>query len=234
MPDAFEDNADSGPCMTHKQLMASFSRAGVYLVTSGGLSMGRGTPDVIRRALDGGVRLVQLREKGVCDRELHRLAVEAREITARYRALLIINDRVDIALAAGADGVHLGQDDLPASIARRMCPDLVIGVSTHTEEEAIAAQRDGASYVNIGPLFQTATKEWNSGFLGIEGLRRISRAVSIPFTVMGGIKKEHVPALAGEGAKIIAVVTAITAAADPEAAARELVTEINNAFTSEE
>jgi thiamine-phosphate diphosphorylase len=133
---------------------------------------------------------------------------------------------VDVALAVEADGVHLGLEDFPIAAARRLGPDLIIGASTHSRAEAEAAQAAGASYVNIGPLFPTKTKAWGEAFLGLEGLRDVKSAVRIPFTVMGGIKREHIPALVAEGARTIALVTAVTAAPDPEAAARDLLAAI--------
>lgn len=208
----------------HDERMRRFGEAGLYLVTSAALSAGRSTPDIVRAALAGGVRLIQLREKDLSLRDMMPLARTVRRLTAEAGALLIVNDRVDVALAIGADGVHLGQDDLPVADARRVAPDLIIGASSHSEAEAAAAGRDGASYVNIGPLFPTKTKAWTGEFLGLDGLRRIAPAASIPFTVMGGIKAEHIPGLIAAGARTIAMVTAVTAAPDPCAAARQLLT----------
>lgn len=206
----------------HEGRMRRFREAGLYLVTSQALSGGRTTLEIVMAALTGGVRLIQLREKEMPVREYVALARRVRELTAERGALLIINDRVDVALASGADGVHLGQDDFPVPEARKMAPELIIGVSTHGVEEALRAQAEGASYINIGPLFPTGTKRWEGEFLGIDGMRRIAANVTIPFTVMGGIKREHIRDLTAAGARIIALVTAVTAAADPEAATREL------------
>lgn len=210
----------------HSQRMERFGRAGLYLVTSQPLSAGRPTLAIVEAALRGGARLVQLREKELPLRDLMALARDVRALTRRHDALLIINDRVDVALAVEADGVHLGQSDLPIPDARRIAPDLIVGASSHSVEEAVAAEREGASYVNIGPLFPTRTKEWTDAFLGLDGLRRIAPSVGIPFTVMGGIKAHHVPDLLAAGARTLAVVTAITAAADPETAARDLLARI--------
>jgi thiamine-phosphate pyrophosphorylase len=207
--------------------MRQFEQAGIYLVTSQTFSAGRSTPEVVLAALRGGIRLVQLREKDIGDGALFRLAVEVRELTHRYGALLLINDRLDIALAAGADGVHLGRTDLPVSEARRLAPDMVIGASSHSLGDAREAQDAGASYVNIGPVFPTNTKERLSNFLGMEGVRAIASHLNIPFTVMGGIKAAHIHDLVACDARTIAVVTAITAAADPESASRELL-EVHN------
>lgn len=207
----------------HRQLMDRFVKAGLYLVTSETLSAGRKTIDIVRAALKGGVRLVQLREKELSAKRFFELAMQVREITARAGALLIINDRLDIAMASGADGVHLGRDDFPVNAARRLSPDMIIGASSHDKEEALAAERAGASYVNIGPLFPTSTKKWEGEFLGTGAIRAISGETRIPFTVMGGIKKQHIPELLSAGAQTIAVVTAVTAAPDPEQASRELL-----------
>ena len=211
---------------THNGRMARFLQAGLYLVTSGALSGGRSTREIVRAALDAGIALLQLREKELSGREFYELAVDVRRMTSEAGTLLIVNDRLDIALAVGADGVHLGQDDLPVDRARRIAPDLVIGASSHSIEEARQAEDSGASYVNIGPLFPTDTKDWNADFLGIEGLKHISPHVTIPFTVMGGIKKDHIPALKEAGARTIAVVTAVTRAADPKQAAVDLLSAI--------
>jgi thiamine-phosphate pyrophosphorylase len=203
--------------------MARFEQAGLYLVTSQLLSAGRMTGDIVKAALAAGVRLIQLREKEMPVRDYVALAERVRGLTAEAGALLIINDRVDVALAVGADGVHLGQDDFPVPQARQLAPDLIIGASTHDVEEALRAQAEGASYINIGPLFSTGTKRWEGEFLGVEGLRRVAAVAHIPFTVMGGIKESHIPDLVRAGARTIALVTAVTAASDPEAAARGLL-----------
>ncbi len=211
---------------THSERMERFVAAGLYLVVTEDFCGGRTTMQVMGQALDAGVRLVQLREKGLSAAQLVARAQDARALTSAAGALLIINDRVDVALAVGADGVHLGQDDMPVDLARGLGPELIIGASSHSVEEALDAEHRGASYVNIGPLFATQTKQWDEEFLGVEGLQRIAASVSMPFTVMGGIKKAHIPQLVQAGARTIAVVTAVTAATDPRIAAGELLSEI--------
>lgn len=211
----------------HEKRMVKFLSAGLYFVLSPSLQFqDRSIMDLLKSSLSAGVKLVQLRLKNVTDKELFEYATQARELTYSAEALLIINDRIDIALAVGADGVHLGQNDLPVTVARHITNEMIIGVSTHSVNEAKKAQIDGASYVNIGPLFPTKTKHWGKKFLGIEGLREIACVLSIPFTVMGGIKKEHIHHLISAGAHTIAVVTAITEADNPEEASRELLAEI--------
>ena len=209
--------------MTHAERMRRFAEAGLYLVTSQPLSAGRTTVEIVEAALAGGVRLIQLREKEMSLRDYVRLAERVRDLTARAGALMIVNDRVDVALAVGADGVHLGQDDFSIPAARRLGPDLIIGASTHSVDEALKAQTEGASYINIGPIFATGTKVWEGAFLGIEGLKRIAAVARVPFTVMGGIKTDDIPELLRAGASTIALVTAVTAAEDPVNAVRELL-----------
>ena len=137
----------------HTERLRRLRQAGIYLVTSQALSAGRTTLEIAQAALAGGIRLIQLREKELPTREFFRLAEQMRQLTDDVGALLIITDRLDIALAVGADGVHLGQEDLPITAARRLAPDLIIGASTHSIAEAQQAEKDGASYINIGPLF---------------------------------------------------------------------------------
>lgn len=201
--------------------MSRFVRAGLYLVTSESMSAGRSTIRVVTEALKGGVRLIQLREKDLDDAAFLDLAVAVRRLTAEAGALLLINDRIDVAESAGADGVHLGLDDTPVRAARERAPDMIIGASSHSLEEALAAQDAGASYVNIGPVYPTRTKSWSSSYLGVAALNEIAPHLSIPWTVMGGIKKHHVPELVGAGARTVAVVTAVTMAPDIEAESRE-------------
>lgn len=207
--------------MTHAQRLAAFAQADLYVVITEALSAGRSALAVLNMTLAAGVRLVQLREKDLEGRLLYERALEFRRQTAGAGALLIVNDRLDIALAAGADGVHLGQDDLPIRAARRLAPELIIGASSHCLEEALAAQEAGASYVNIGPIFATQTKEAATP-LGPDMIDRIAPRLSIPWTTMGGIKKTNIDQVVSRGARHPAVITAVTAAPDPTAAAREL------------
>lgn len=207
----------------HQQRLELFRRAGIYLVTSAEVSAGRSTLAIVRAALAGGIRLIQLREKSMPLPALFKLALQVRRLTRAAAALCLINDRVDLALAVDADGVHLGQSDLPLAAARRLAPDLIIGASTHSLSQARRAQAAGASYVNIGPIFPTQTKAGHGACIGLAGLRAIAPKAPEPFSVMGGIKLEHLPELWQAGARTVAVVSAISAAADPQAAATELL-----------
>jgi thiamine-phosphate pyrophosphorylase len=208
--------------MNHALRMKAFADADLYLVVTEAHCAGRSPVAVLEDALVAGVRLVQLREKNLSDELLYRRALQFRELTARKQALLIIDDRVDIALATGADGVHVGQDDLPVEAVKRLGPDLIVGCSTHSELEAVAAQKAGASYVNIGPIFPTRTKEGVPAGLGPEAIDRIKRHLTIPWTVMGGIKPCNVGLVLQRGAERVGVVTAITAADDVTTACEEL------------
>ncbi len=172
---------------TRAERVARFREIDLYPVTCEKLSVGRSNVEILRAVIDGGARIVQLREKECSTRELYAMAERFREETARAGVLLIINDRVDVAVAVGADGVHLGQDDLPLPAARQIAPNLILGASTHSLEEALRAQAEGADYVNIGPIFPTKTKEGVTRFLGPEAIGRIAPHLSIAFTVMGGI-----------------------------------------------
>jgi thiamine-phosphate pyrophosphorylase len=212
--------------MTHRERLARFDQADLYVVITEALCARRSALDVLVKTLAAGVRLVQLREKDLSGRDLYERALAFRRETEAAGALLIINDRLDIALAAGADGVHLGQDDLPVAAARRLAPDLIIGASTHSLEEALAAQEAGASYVNIGPIFPTQTKE-TAIPLGPEMIDRIAPQLRIPWTTMGGITAANLDQVVSRGARHPAVITAVTAAPDPTAAARELRDLIN-------
>jgi thiamine-phosphate pyrophosphorylase len=202
--------------------MAAFEKADLYVVITEAFCAGRSALSILDAALDAGVTLVQLREKDCPDRELLARAEAFRERTADAGALLIVDDRVDVALAAGADGVHLGLDDLPIGAARRIAPDLILGASSHNRHEALAAQDAGASYVNIGPIFATQTKSVPTGAVGPAMLDTIVPDLRIPWTTMGGIKADTIAEVVARGARRAAVVTAVTAADDPAAAARQL------------
>lgn len=195
--------------------ICAFRNSDVYPVISSEFCSGRDPLFILEEILNGGAKVVQIREKNIQDRSLLKLLEKARELTAGYQALMIVDDRVDLALAVHADGVHLGQDDLPLSAARQIAPDLLIGISTHNREEISAALRDGCGYLNIGPLFPTGTKQLPMKSLGVDLLKSLIPNVSCPFSVMGGIKLEHLPLLKTLGVRHVAAVTAFTAAESP-------------------
>ena len=173
-------------------------------------------------ALQGGVTCLQLREKHLED---DAFLAEAREMAAlcrRYRVPFIVNDRVDIALACGADGVHVGQDDMEVSAVRRMAGDkLMVGVSAHTVEEAVRAARGGADYLGLGAVFSTSTKA-DAGAMSRNTLKAICQAVDLPKVAIGGISAKNILELSGSGVDGVAVVSAIFGAPDPRRAAQDL------------
>lgn len=216
---------------------ARFGATDLYPVTSQELSAGRDTREIVDGLLAGGATAIELREKSLTMAEQYKLAVEVRVKTAAAGCLLIINDHVDLALAVGADGVHLGQTDLPLEAARRIGPDLLIGLSTHSVTQAIAAAEQPAEaapdYVNIGPLFATATKPEHTSFLGPDVINQLASRIPIPFSCMGGIKEDHLPDLVHRGAQRIALVTALSQATDVAAETARLRGIIATATTTD-
>ena len=212
--------------MNRAERKARFEQVDLYPVTCAALSEGRDDLFILDKIIEGGAKIVQLREKELSKRAFFDLARAFRKRCAEAGILFMVNDHVDVALAVGADGVHLGQEDLPLSAARRLAPELLIGVSTHDREQALAAWRDGADYYNIGPIYPTDTKAEAREFLGPEAVQAIARDIPLPFTVMGGIKEHNLAPLLAAGARRIAVVTAVTRAPDPAEAVRRLMARI--------
>jgi len=208
--------------MTHGERVRRLDAADLYVVITAECCAGRSPLDILDAVLDAGVRLVQCREKNMDDEKYFDLAQEFSYRTQHAGAVLIVDDRLDIALAVDAHGVHLGQDDTPLATARKLAPEHLIGASTHNLHEALVAQEAGASYVNIGPIFATQTKIKSIGPLGPETIGEIAPHLKVPFSCMGGIKRENIDRVLAQGARHPAVVTAVTAADDPRAAAREL------------
>jgi thiamine-phosphate pyrophosphorylase len=199
-----------------------FQHVDIYPVTCERFSEGRSNFEVLQAVIQGGARIIQLREKEYPKKDLFHMALKFREITAEVGILLIINDHLDVALGAEADGVHLGQEDLPLIVARQLAPELLIGASTHSLEQALQAQEDGADYINIGPIFRTTTKEGVELSLGPEAIARISPQIKVDFTVMGGINESNIDQVLAKGARRVAMVTAITKAPDIAAKVRFL------------
>ena len=195
----------------------------LYLCTDRGLMSTDTLEEAVEQAVQGGCTVVQLREKDCTSLEFYETARSIRKITDLYKVPLIINDRVDIALAVDADGVHVGQSDLPASVVRRILgPDKIIGVSAGTLAEALQAEAEGADYLGVGAMYATSTKE-DADVTTIEELKEIRKAVGIPIVVIGGINKNTLENFKGYGIDGLAVVSAVIAADDIKAAAGELV-----------
>lgn len=194
----------------------------LYLCTDRGLMNADTLEEAVEKAISGGCTVIQLREKDCSSREFYEMAVHIREITRRKNVPLIINDRVDIAQAVDADGVHLGQDDLPVVQARRILgPDKIIGVSVACLREAQLAVQQGADYLGVGAMYATNTKT-DADATTIEELRHICSSVDVPVVAIGGINRHTAENLRGTGISGFAVVSAVLAADDIEGAAREL------------
>ncbi len=195
----------------------------VYVITDRRVAGDRSILEVVRAALRGGATVVQLREKAATTRQMIELGRALHRITQEAGVPLIVNDRVDVALAVEAEGVHVGQDDMPAALARRLIgPDRILGVSAGTVEEAVQAERDGADYLGVGDVYGTPSKPDAGEPIGVEGLAEIARAVSIPVVAIGGIRPDNAAAVIRAGASGVAVISAVVGAPDPEAAARRL------------
>lgn len=192
---------------------------GYYFITDAGLSV-RGNLRDVRDAVRAGAAVVQYREKGKPTCEMVAEACRIRRLCAD--TLFIVNDRVDVALASRADGVHLGNDDMPYAAARRLLGGKrIIGVTVHSVREARAAERAGADYVGVSPIFATSTKKDAGAPGGVGLVRRVRRAVSLPVVAIGGITLENAPAVIGAGADAVCAVSAVVASPDPLRAVRE-------------
>lgn len=194
----------------------------LYLCTDRNLLNGKNFEETIELAIKGGVTIVQLREKNCSSREFLEIATSIKKITSKYKIPLIINDRIDIALAVNADGVHVGQDDLPCKTAREILgEEKIIGVSVSTVETAIKAEIDGANYIGVGAIFKTSTKT-DAKIVSLETLKKIRDSVKIPVVAIGGINKSNLPQIKNfiDG---VAVVSAIISNENPEVAAKDLL-----------
>ncbi|MDR3324373.1 MAG: thiamine phosphate synthase [Spirochaetaceae bacterium] len=181
---------------------------------------GRTLTQCVEDAVAGGVTIVQLREKTAATEEFYTLAASLRDTTSRLHVPLIINDRLDIALSCGADGLHIGQTDMPLHAARRLCgPNMIIGVSASTVEEARSAEQGGADYIGAGAVFPTSSKDDVEHILGLDGLAAICAAVKIPVVAIGGITADNARAAIAHGAAGVAAISAILAPQDAAAAA---------------
>ncbi len=194
----------------------------LYLCTDSTLMSCKTVEESVEKAIIGGCTVVQLREKNCSSRELFELALRVKKVTDSYKIPLIINDRLDICLAADADGVHLGQQDLPCAEARKILgKDKIIGVSAALPEEAAAAEAAGADYLGVGAVFATSTKT-NTRPVTPETIRAIRAAVSIPFVVIGGVNQSNISSLYGLGINGAAVISAVIAQPDITEAARQM------------
>lgn len=203
----------------------------LYLVTDPVLAGNRSVEEIVRGCVAGEVTIVQLREKNAQTKHFLDRALRLKQITSASGIPLIINDRLDIALACEAEGVHLGQEDMSCSLARRIAgKDMIIGVSVSTLDEALAAQADGADYLGVGPVFATLTKADALPPTGLDLLSEIRRSVPLPLVGIGGITPDNAGDVIHSGADGIAVVSALVAHADPESAAKRLRSAVEKAW----
>lgn len=202
---------------------SGWPRYDLYVLTDVTLAPGRTHADIVRAALAGGADAVQIRDKGSTAQNLGRVVAECHPMARKFGAALFVNDRVDVAMLFGADGVHVGQEDLPARAARRLLkPPALLGVSAGTLAEAKRAVKEGADYIGVGPIYATSTKPDAGEAIGTEALAAIVRGVPVPVVAIGGIDHENVAAVGAAGAAGAAVVSAVVTATDMAAAARAL------------
>ncbi|MEJ5364678.1 MAG: thiamine phosphate synthase [Desulfosoma sp.] len=202
----------------------------LYVITDAAVIGDRPLPEVVEAALRGGAGVVQYREKKKSTRRMVEEAAALAALCRRYGAVFIVNDRIDVALAVDADGVHLGQDDMPLHVARRLLgPNRLIGVTVHNRREIEEAERGGADYISLAPVFATPTKPDHQPPMGVEGLKRLMEGVTCPAVAIGGINADNIADVIRTGVKGVCVVSAVLGRDDPEDAARTLRRLINEA-----
>ncbi|MDR0198391.1 MAG: thiamine phosphate synthase [Methanomassiliicoccaceae archaeon] len=203
-------------------------RYGLYVITDEGLSNGLSHAELARLACEGGADVIQLREKRMDKGYILAAAREVRRVTSLYDVIFIVNDHPDIAAAADADGVHLGQEDMGLADAVGMKEKkLLIGISVSSPEEALEAERNGADYVGLGPIFATSSKHDAGNAVGLDAIREMRNAVNIPIVAIGGITKDNISSVIEAGADGAAVISAVVSQRDVVSAAEELKKMIN-------
>jgi thiamine-phosphate diphosphorylase len=195
----------------------------LYAILDPEQTQGRSPDMVVHQLLEGGVKMIQLRAKAMSSRDFLELARIARELTTPFDCKLIVNDRVDIALASTADGVHLGQEDLPLQISRNLLGDKIIGISTHTVDQAKEAEENGADYIGFGPMFGTNTKDTGYGARGLEMLAQLREVVALPIVAIGGITEATVEDVWHAGADAAAMISDILKAEEITAKVRAIL-----------
>lgn len=200
--------------------------SGLYVITDEDLCPGRTHVEIAKAALAGGAVIIQMRDKHASDRKFYEDALAVRELTEEAGALLFVNDRVDVAAAVGADGINIGQNDLPVEVARELLGNsAIIGVSADCLDQALQAQDDGADYIGFGPIFPTCTKLDSGPVSGLDALRKVCHEVSLPIVAIGGIGIANIGSIAANGAACAAVVSAVVCAEDMTAATADLLKE---------
>ena len=187
-----------------------FKEYNIYAITAENLSLGRKNIEVVEEILSAGVKIIQYREKKKSMREKYKEAFILRELTAKYDAILIVNDHLDLAKIINADGVHLGQEDYPIEIAREFLgEDFIIGITAHNREQIIQGEKEGADYIGLGPIFESFTKEKPHPPIGVEILKWATSNVKVPIVAIGGIKEKNIELVLENGGKCIAMVSEI-------------------------
>jgi len=196
---------------------------GLYAIIDTQALKGRSHIEVATQIIRGGAKTIQLRDKLLSKKELLPIAQQLKNLCAEHNVLFIVNDHLDIALAADANGLHLGQNDLPTKVARKLLPiDKILGCSTTTVEQATTAEADGADYIAVGSIYPTTSKE-RAKVIGLEGLHQIRQAVTLPLVAIGGITKDNAAEVIAAGASSVAVISAILQAESPEEAAQQII-----------
>lgn len=209
--------------MAIKQGLTGLLKKGIYGITAEEYSRGRGNLEVVREMIAAGIKIIQYREKEKTLREKYDQCLQIREMTREAGVTFIVNDHVDMALLVGADGVHIGQDDLPPEKIRILAGEqFIIGMSTHSPAQARAALSSGVDYIGVGPIYQTKTKKDVCAPVGLGYLEYVVENINIPFVAIGGIKERNIQEVARRGARCIALVTEIVGAADISAKVRAL------------
>ncbi|NLK52921.1 MAG: thiamine phosphate synthase [Syntrophomonadaceae bacterium] len=205
--------------------MARLLKADLYGITAEEYSLGRNNIEVVSQMIKAGIKVIQYREKDKKMQEKYQECLALRKMTKEAGVTFIVNDHVDMALLVEADGVHLGQDDLPVNRVRELVgKDLIIGLSTHSPEQAQSAMKMGVDYIGVGPIFTTQTKKDVCAPVGLEYLDYVVKHIPLPFVAIGGIKEHNITEVAQRGAKCIALVTEIVGANDIGAKIRSLRT----------
>lgn len=198
-----------------QEKMKNFLSTDIYGLTAEEFSAGRSNQEVVEDMLAAGIKFIQYREKDKKAREMYYECLKIKELVRAAGATFLINDHIDLALAIDADGVHIGQDDLPPSEVRRLLgPDKIIGLSTHSPDQAHAALETGVDYIGVGPIFTTHTKKDVCAAVGLEYLDYVVKNIDLPFVAIGGIKEHNIKEVRQHGARMIALVTEIVGAGD--------------------
>ena len=201
---------------------------GLYFITNSRLTK-KTVIDDVKASVKGGVRIVQYREKGASTKRMLEEAKKIKQICRKNKVLFLINDRIDVALAVDADGVHLGQEDMPYQYARKLLgKDKIIGLSAHSVNDALKNQKLGADYTGIGPIYYTATKKDAKPPIGLEPIKQLKSKLKIPFVAIGGINETNINEVLKAGAKNVAIISGIVAKDDVEKAVRYFISKINS------